>query len=238
MIFTENLDHNPLAVTLERLPDGTAWLYLRKDAHKLESQSSDAWECNTSLCKLNMNHNAETEQSISEFFHDWWTYAADWTILQNPLPERDTLAAQKVQKANETCQALIYAGIDVDFSSGREHFSLTPNDQTNIDSMFTAVTLGATQYPYHADGKPCTMYSAVDITTLYIDYKKFVITQTTYCNLYKVWINRTQSVAQLAGIFYGNNLPADLADRMQEILNTLQAEIQEIETKLQTRLVL
>ena len=33
MIFTENLDHNPQAVTLEKLPDGTAWLYLRKDAH-------------------------------------------------------------------------------------------------------------------------------------------------------------------------------------------------------------
>lgn len=26
MIFTENLDHNPQAVTLEKLPDGTAWL--------------------------------------------------------------------------------------------------------------------------------------------------------------------------------------------------------------------
>ena len=27
MIFIENLDHNPQAVTLEKLPDGTAWLY-------------------------------------------------------------------------------------------------------------------------------------------------------------------------------------------------------------------
>ena len=43
-------------------------------------------------------------------------------------------------------QSLIYAGIDVQLTTGQEHFSLEPNDQTNIDSMFTAVTLGATQY--------------------------------------------------------------------------------------------
>ena len=54
---------------------------------------------------------------------------------------------------------------------GPEHFSLEPNDQTNIDSMFTAVTLGATQYPYHSDGAQCKMYSAVDIVTLYVAYK-------------------------------------------------------------------
>ena len=59
-----------------------------------------------------------------------------------------TLAEKKVQMANETCQSLIYAGIDVQLTTGQEHFSLEPNDQTNIDSMFTAVTLGATQYPY------------------------------------------------------------------------------------------
>ena len=50
--------------------------------------------------------------------------------------------------ANDTCQSTIYNGIDVELTTGTEHFSLEPNDQTNIDSMFTAVTLGATQYPY------------------------------------------------------------------------------------------
>ena len=59
-----------------------------------------------------------------------------------------TLAEKKVEMANSTCEALIYAGIDVELSGGTEHFALEPNDQTNIDSMFTAITLGATQYPY------------------------------------------------------------------------------------------
>lgn len=52
-----------------------------------------------------------------------------------------TLAEKKVQMANDTCQGTIYNGIDVELTTGTEHFSLEPNDQTNIDSMFTAVTL-------------------------------------------------------------------------------------------------
>ena len=35
-----------------------------------------------------------------------------------------TLAEKKVQMANETCQSLIYAGIDVQLTTGQEHFSL------------------------------------------------------------------------------------------------------------------
>ena len=58
MIFTENLDHNPQAVTLEKLPDGTAWLYLRKDAHEVQNEAPEgeqggiSWECTTALWAL------------------------------------------------------------------------------------------------------------------------------------------------------------------------------------------
>ena len=78
----------------------------------------------------------------------------------------------------------------MELSGGTEHFALEPNDQTNIDSMFTAITLGATQYPYHADGSQCKMYVAADIMTLYVAYKSFVTYQTTYNNFLKIWINR------------------------------------------------
>ena len=54
-----------------------------------------------------------------------------------------TLAEKQVNMANETCQQKIYAGIEVELSGGTEHFSLETHDQANIESMFTAVTLGA-----------------------------------------------------------------------------------------------
>lgn len=144
-----------------------------------------------------------------------------------------TLAQKKAQMANTTCENLIHAGIDVQLTTGEEHFSLETNDQTNIDSMFTAVTLGATQYPYHSDGAQCKMYSAADIVTLYVAYKTFVTTQTTYCNFLKIWIDRETSKTVLAGITYGSELPDDLASQMETILSAAEAEIQSIISKMQ-----
>lgn len=139
-----------------------------------------------------------------------------------------TLAEKKITMANDACQSLIYAGIDVELTKGTEHFALEPNDQTNIDSMLTAVTLGATEYPYHSDGNQCTLYSAADILTLYVAYKSFVTTQTTYCNFLKIWINRETDKSVLAGIVYGSELPDDLAAQMAAILESAAAQIQSI----------
>lgn len=144
----------------------------------------------------------------------------------------EELRSQKVDMANRTCEATIYAGIDAELSGGTQHFALTPNDQTNIDSMFTAVTLGATQYPYHADGAQCAMYSAADILALYVAYKSFVTYQTTYCNFLKIWINREEDRATLENITYGAELPEDLAAEMQTILAAAQTQIEAVASKL------
>ena len=144
----------------------------------------------------------------------------------------EELRSQKVDMANRTCEATIYAGIDAELSGGTQHFALTPNDQTNIDSMFAAVTLGATEYPYHADGAQCAMYSAADILALYVAYKSFVTYQTTYCNFLKIWINREEDRATLENITYGAELPEDLAAEMQTILAAAQTQIEAVASKL------
>lgn len=144
------------------------------------------------------------------------------------------LAEAKKAQVSAACQALIYSGLDVELSGGVQHFALTPNDQTNIDSMFSAVTLGATQYPYHADGAVCVMYPAADIMALYVAYKSFVTQQTTYCNFLRAWIDREQDPETLAAISYGSSLPEDLAAQMQQILQAAQAEIQAVAAKLQS----
>lgn len=146
-----------------------------------------------------------------------------------------TLAEKTATMASETCQGLIYAGIDVDLSGGKQHFSLQPHDQTNIDSMFTAVTLGATQYPYHADGGQCVMFSAEDIITLYVAYKGFVTQQTTYCNFLRIWCKRETDNDVIANIMYGSELPDDLQEEMQEILTSAATQIQAIVDALRAK---
>lgn len=147
------------------------------------------------------------------------------TWKKSDLP---TLAEKKSKEMSQICQDLIYAGIDVDLSEGTEHFSLEPHDQTNIDSMFTAVTLGATEHPYHSDGNQCTMYSAEDIVTLYIAYKSFVTQQTTYCNFLRAWIRREEDPAVIRAITYGSELPDDLAQEMNAILERTAEQTQSV----------
>jgi hypothetical protein len=139
-----------------------------------------------------------------------------------------TLSEKKLEAAAETCQSLIYQGIDVELSSGVEHFSLTTHDQTNIDSMLTAVTMGATEYPYHSDGHQCKVYSAADILTLYVAYKTYVTQQTTYCNFLKIWIGRETDNAVIGKIEYGVDLPEDLAAEMNSIMESAAAQINSI----------
>lgn len=102
MIFSENLDHKPESVTLERLPNGSAWLYLRKDVREVPGEgtmmdggsSGSSYECTTALCKLGKDYIAETKSSIENNFNDWWTFAENWDSEseKNPtIEERVTL---------------------------------------------------------------------------------------------------------------------------------------------------
>lgn len=144
----------------------------------------------------------------------------------------DTIREQKLTEASATCEQLIYDGIDVALSTGEKHFSLQIADQSNIDGIFNAVTLGATAYPYHADGELCSMFSATDIVTLYMNYKSFVTTQTTYCNALRQWIMREEDKDKLAAIEYGSPLPDDLNAEMNTILTAAQEQVQAIVGKL------
>ena len=103
MIFTENLDHNPQAVTLEKLPDGTAWLYLRKDAHEVRTEAPEgeqggtSWECTTALCKLGSDYAEETVESITAAADDWWVYAEAWTTADEAAPSLEERVMGKEQ---------------------------------------------------------------------------------------------------------------------------------------------
>ena len=147
-------------------------------------------------------------------------------------PTNEEIREEKLAIASDTCQQLIYDGISVTLSTGEKHFSLEVADQSNIDGIFNAVVWGATEYPYHADGEPCAMYTAADIMTLYVAYKSFVTKQTTYCNALRQWINRVDDKETLNAIEYGANLPDDLKAGVEKILNAAQQQVQSIIARL------
>lgn len=157
-----------------------------------------------------------------------------------PMPpseaeQMETMRTEKLKAASDACEAAITSGIDVLFGDGRqEHFSLEVPDQSNIDGVFNAVMLGATAYPYHADGKQCKLYSAADIVTLYTAKQSTITQQTTYNNALRQWIGRETSLEVLKGISYGVELPEDLKAEVADILQQAQEQVEAIVKKLST----
>lgn len=154
-------------------------------------------------------------------------------LKQREKDKIEELRANKLENVSRACEEMICAGIDVSLSDGsEEHFSLQLSDQTNIDSVFNSVVLGATEYPYHADGGPCKMYSAADIITIYMNTKGYITKQTTYNNALRQWIKRETNSDILAGIEYGSQLPDDLSEKMNGILTAANEQVNNIVSKL------
>lgn len=66
------------------------------------------------------------------------------------------------------CEHTIYEGVDVELSTGVEHFSLTSTDQTNLFGKQAELSAGAEKCAYHRDAdetgtKPCVYYPAADM---------------------------------------------------------------------------
>lgn len=151
----------------------------------------------------------------------------------NPITE-DTLAllrASKIAELRSVCNTMIERGIDVQTSNSgnvTEHFSLDSYDQNNITNMFYSTMAGVEEYPYHADGKECTTYTKADIVAIYIAAQSIITYHTTYNNMLRVLVNRTNDIDVLTSITYGMDLPTDLATVMQENITAAQIQIQKI----------
>lgn len=156
---------------------------------------------------------------------------------ENPVTDdmMNLLRTSKLNELRSVCNNAIETGIDVATSNSgdtSEHFSLDSYAQNNITNMFYSVMAGIEEYPYHADGKECTTYNKTDIVAIYVAAQSMITYHTTYNNMLRVLVNRTDDVDILAGITYGMELPQDLAAMMQGNIATAQAQIQKILTTL------
>lgn len=154
----------------------------------------------------------------------WNEEAYQRWCAENPAP--DALESARTAKESEisaACNAAIVAGMDVDTTQGKEHFSLQETDQINLTAAYNAVMSGATQYPYHADGKLCRMFTADEIESISAASIQHKMYHTTLCNHLLTWARRAETAEELAGITYSaDNLPADLAQNMTKIMESSQ----------------
>ena len=125
------------------------------------------------------------------------------------------LQAQKVVELSDARDNAIYGGITVD----GKHYTLKMDDQFAIKSWADRARLGAS-VPYHSDSPTalCEVYSPGAFLEIATAAEEHVTYHMTYFNHLKVWALRAEVVGELAGITYGAQLPADLAQNMANVL--------------------
>jgi hypothetical protein len=126
---------------------------------------------------------------------------------------------RKLAELSAASGADIVAGFDAD----GKRYSMTIEDQKNILALSLAAAQGQS-VPYHADGEPCRLYSAEEFTALAEAATAFTVGKTTYFNALKQWVTRTEDGEAVNAIYYGADLPDDLAEYVAGLLGGGTAE--------------
>lgn len=155
--------------------------------------------------------------------------------LYHAYTDEDKKAAvsDKLSELSSACNAAITAGADVRLSDGSTaRFSYSLEDQSNVSEMFNAVLMGATSYPYHANGENCRMYSAADITAIYLALSSLKTGQTTYYNQLRQYVQTLETVPKINAVKYGDALAGEYLETYNALLTQAQTEMQKILAKV------
>lgn len=198
-------------------PDGIADVWLRANQTRvLETEEKpESYEADEVFFRVSAATISE-EEIKSDF--DFW--------FEQLKTEEDGASADKLSIANfamnkkeelsKACETTIFAGIDVELSTGTEHFSLTEKDQINLFGKQAQLSAGAERLEYHNDGQPCKYYSAADMMTIITAAMQFVSYHTTYCNSIFMWLKGCTKASEMAEISYGAAVPVEYRS---EVLN-------------------
>lgn len=173
-----------------------------------------------------------------------WMYNAETGEWSEPVPYEpepepasvDSLKAEKIAEIKKDCEDYIYAGTSVAYPDGAtEHFTYNLVDQNNISEMFTAIMAGATEYPYHADGEICKIYTKEQIVAIYGTLSLFKTEATTYHNSLKAQINAMTDVDAISAIkFKETELTGEYLTNYTAMMASAQTQLNAILAKIPT----
>lgn len=147
--------------------------------------------------------------------------------------DKKAAVSDKLSELSLACNAAITTGAEIQLSDGSTaQFSYSLEDQSNISEMFNAVLMGATSYPYHANGEGCRMYSAADITAIYATLSGLKTTQTTYYNQFRQYVQTLETVPKVNAVKYGDALTGEYLETYNTLIAQAQAEMQKIFAKV------
>lgn len=148
----------------------------------------------------------------------------------DPTADLDTIIYLKGITIKNGCTRKINSGIDVELNGVTEHYSLTPQDQINIDNITSKIIgLNMTKVIFNSDDSYARLYTNQEFLTVSLKAKEFILRETTYCNY---MINYIKTLTEedrdlLLSIKYGDSLPIQLDSEYNELVDTELAEYKE-----------
>lgn len=181
---------------------GGSDIILRQNMQEVTDETGEEactkWECDERQMRL---QSAVLLSEVQANFSRYWALAGG----EHPLAD---VKAAKIEEMSEACHAAIVAGFDVTLSDGeRHHFSLTVEDQLNINALYGLLASGMTQVPYHADGEACVYFSAEDFGLIVQAATAHKTYHESYFNSLKSYINSKRTAGTVEEIVYGTEIP-------------------------------
>lgn len=189
---------------------------------EMEVQKEVTKERDTGMLDENGSPIIETYVDIETVIEEQkYTMMTVTSMTKGSVPDiLPTLKIEKEKEISDFCNQAIITGMDVETSQGLEHFSLQETDQINLTTATNAIQQGFTEYPYHADGQLCRMFTAEEILSIADAATKHKLYHTTLCNHLLTWVRRAETKEELDSISYSEEaLPEDLKANMVLILS-------------------
>lgn len=117
---------------------------------------------------------------------------------------------QKIISLRKDCDNAILNGVDVIMDDGFEyHFSMTIQDQLNLNAICSMIERGETNIIYHADGEAYRQFSNQEILDVVSAAYSNRVYQTVYFSCLKEYVNSLDNMNDVAQIVYGITIPED-----------------------------
>ena len=151
-----------------------------------------------------------------------YCYSEEDGFYINPNYQNIKLKEAKVNKIAELsalCEQAIIDGVTIE----DKHYSMALTDQLNLESLKTTIMAGAESVPYHANGESCRLYTSDDFLTIYNACAAHKISQTTYFNQLRQYVDDLTSADEVCAVSYGQELTGKYLEAYNQIMDSLGA---------------
>lgn len=120
----------------------------------------------------------------------------------------DYVRELKIKELSLACNKAITAGFDIELSDGEQHhFSMTIQDQANLNAASMQILNGESEVPYHADGEDYRTFSSEDMIAVIGAANQHKMRHLSYYGCLKSWVSSLVRIKSIQSVDYGDDIP-------------------------------